>query len=91
MTELGDFGRLKRGTAALAAVLVKTLNETDPTFQERFLKHLETAYDHFKNGTSPYTEGEGDKVTALELLSWTRQMITGWDRIKGQGSPFLDE
>lgn len=88
--ELGEFGRLKRGTAAITACLVKTLNESDPTFQDRFLGHLETAYRKFKNQEGPFTQGELGKLTELELISWVTEMITGQSFGVGQKEPFLE-
>jgi len=45
---LSDLHRAKRGVAILATCIVETLNETDPTFQERFLRRLERAYREVK-------------------------------------------
>ena len=86
--EMGELGRLKRGTAALTACLVKTLNESDPTFQARFNEHLGTAYDKFQNQEGPYTQGAG--LTELELLSWVKEMLTSRSFTGGQREPFLD-
>ena len=38
-----DLFHVRRGVAALAACIVQTLNESDPTFQERFVQRLEKA------------------------------------------------
>jgi hypothetical protein len=27
----------------------------------------------------------------LELLNWTRELLTGWNPIQGQGKPFLED
>lgn len=75
--------RAKIGTAILATCLVQTLNETDPTFQERFLKKLSEAYYELRDNT------EGDVIEQMELLSWTREFLTGFSQIAGQGKPFL--
>jgi hypothetical protein len=79
-----DLFHAKRGVAALAACVVQTLNESDPTFQERFVKRLEKAYDHFRYQ-------EGDTNHELELLSWTRELLTGFNFSTGQGKPFLED
>jgi hypothetical protein len=65
------------------ACLVQTINETDPSFQERFSAKLEEGYREFKDHT------EGDVTQELELFSWTREYLTGWNMITGQGKPFL--
>jgi hypothetical protein len=30
-------------------------------------------------------------MNTLELLSWTRELLTGWSLSTGQGKPFLSE
>jgi hypothetical protein len=82
-TGTGDIHRAKRGVAVLAACIVQTLNETDPSFRERFLKHLSEAYYDLRDNW------EGDVIQELELLSWTRELLTGLDHLNGQGEPFL--
>ena len=72
-----DLFRAKRGVAALAACLVHTLNETDKTFQERFLKNLDEVYYEFPDDT------DGDVNQELELFSWTREYLTGFNKITG--------
>jgi hypothetical protein len=79
--------RAKQGMAALATCIVQTLNETDPTFQDRFLERLGRAYYKIRDGE----QWEGDVIQELELLNWTRELLTGFDKIKGQGKPFLSE
>jgi hypothetical protein len=60
------------------------LNETDPTFQKRFLDRLSKAYGEIRDNW------EGDDLNQeLELLSWTREYLTGWNKVTGQGAPFL--
>jgi hypothetical protein len=72
------------GTAILATCVVQTLSESDPAFQERFLNRLAQAYRQLKDDT------DGDVRHQMELLSWTRSLLTGWNAITGQGKPFLD-
>ena len=79
-----DLHRAKRGMTAVVACLVQTLNETDPSFKERFLKRLEKAYQEFRDNM------EGDVRQELEAISWTREYLTGWNPITGQGKPFLE-
>ncbi|WP_292506475.1 hypothetical protein [Mesorhizobium sp.] len=78
-----DLHRAKRGTAILAACIVQTLNESDPSFQERFLKRLSDAYYEVRDNM------DGDVIQELELLAWTREYLTGFSNFTGQGKPFL--
>jgi hypothetical protein len=48
MTEKTPLHRAKNGVAILATCTVQTLNESDPTFQDRFLERLATAYRELK-------------------------------------------
>jgi hypothetical protein len=81
--QLSDLHRAKRGMAALVTCVVQTLNETDPSFQERFLANVSKAYYKFRDDT------DGDGTEELELLSWTREYLTGFSHLTGQGKPFL--
>jgi hypothetical protein len=78
-----DLSHLKKGTAVLAACVVQTLSESDPSFQERFLSRLALAYRQLKD------DADGDVHHELELLAWTRELLTGFNLITGQGKPFL--
>jgi hypothetical protein len=82
---------LKTGPAVLVACLVRTLQQTDPTFEERFLEILGSAYDHFKHDHEAFRSdgSRRDMIGVLESISWTREMLTGWSNITGQGEPFL--
>jgi hypothetical protein len=80
--KLSDLHRAKRGVAALTACLVQTLNESDPTFQARFLDKLDRGYRQLRDDT------DGDVNQELELFSWTRGYLTGFNNITGQGKPF---
>jgi hypothetical protein len=73
---------LEMGAAILVTCVVQTLNESDSTFQSRFLKKLEQAYSEIRDGqrASPHT---------LEELSWVRELLTGFSVSRGQGEPFL--
>lgn len=50
-------------------------------FPERFLKNLDDAYYHFKDDSATVSaDGKPRSVIgALEILSWTREMLTGWN------------
>jgi len=78
-----ELQRAKRGVAILATCIVQTLAESDPTFQERFLSRLARGYRELKDNT------KGDVIQELELLSWTRSYLTGFDHVSGQQEPFL--
>lgn len=80
-----DLHRAKRGVAILAACVVQTLNESDPSFEARFLERLSRAYYELKDNS------DGDVTQEMELLSWTRELLTGFNFLKGQGKPFLAE
>jgi hypothetical protein len=78
-----DLWQLKSGAAALATCIVKTMNESDPEFQYRFLQNLERAYSHFRDSGK-------ENRDVLEMLSWTRELLTGWSNVSGQGKPLLE-
>lgn len=80
-----DLDHLKKATAVLAACVVQTLDESDPSFEGRFLERLERAYRELKDNT------DGDVQHEMELLSWTRSLLTGFSHIDGQGAPFLKD
>ena len=80
-----DLHRAKRGVAILAACVVQTLNESDPSFEARFLERMSRAYRELKDNS------EGDVIQELELLMWTREYLTGFGVFRGQGKPFLAE
>jgi hypothetical protein len=61
-----DLFHVKRGIAALSACIVQTMNESDPTFQKRFLERLERAYYKLRDN--------GGATQELELLSWVREL-----------------
>lgn len=63
------------------------MNESDPSFQERFLERLSAAYRLLKDNDDG--QWNGDVIQELELLSWTREFLTGFSFIKGQGANLL--
>lgn len=81
--QLSDLHRAKRGVAILATCVVQALNESDPSFQERFLKRLRDAYYELRDNT------DGDVQQEMEILDWTREYLTGFNLHTGQGEPFL--
>jgi hypothetical protein len=66
----------------LIACVVQTLNESDNTFQRRFLERLDRAYAEVR-------EDESVSIHSLEELTWTRELLTGFGFAGGQGKPFL--
>lgn len=83
--QLSDLHLTKRGVAILATCIVQTLDESDPTYQERFLKKLKAAYHEVRDNS------EHDDIPTLELLAWTRSFLTGFSHTEGQQKPFLDD
>jgi hypothetical protein len=86
-----DLWSVKTGTAALAVCIVRTLQKSDPDFEDRFLANLERAYHHFRDN-SEATRADGsprDVQNVLEMLNWTRELLTGWNNISGQREPLL--
>lgn len=83
---LDDLHQSKRGFAVAIAALVQTINESDPTFQERYLRRLSEAYYDVRDN-SPASD---NNHRALEPLSWVRELLTGFSLVEGQGTPFLD-
>lgn len=73
------------GLVVLVACIVQTLQKSDPTFQKRFLDRLEAAYRHLKD------EGREEDLPDLEVLQWTRELLTGFSFSKGKGEPFLSD
>lgn len=83
MAQLDDLHHVKRGVAVLAAVVVQTLNATDQSYQKRFLENLVRAHGELEGNTD-------GSLHEIELLHWTRELLTGWSFSQGQGKPFLD-
>ena len=77
----------KRGTAKIVAALVQTINESDPTFQDRFLRRL-TALRYIVRDNELGEAGNDPNIEG-ELLTWVRAYLTGWSMIDGQGEPLL--
>lgn len=83
--QLSDLHHAKKGVAILATCIAQTLNESDPSFEDRFLKKISEAYRELKDNS------EVDPQHPMELLAWTRTLLTGWDFTSGQGKPFLED
>ena len=78
-----DLVALGRGMSVLATCIVQEVAKSDPTFEERFLRRLDEAYQDVRDN-SPFDPG-----LALALLASTRSLLTGYSLRKGQGDPFL--
>lgn len=74
----------KDGVAILVTCLVQELDRLHPGFQDSYLARLSKAYAEVR-------EKDTDALDRLELISWTRQMLTGFSPVTGQGKPFLDD
>jgi hypothetical protein len=72
-----DLSPVKRGAAVLTACVVRTLNESDPSFQKRFLALLERAHRQLRE--IPQIEGSDES----EMLAWTREILTGFNFSEG--------
>ena len=80
-----DQSQTKRGIAVLATCIVQTMNESDPHFQDRFLDHLSKAYGELRDNS------DNEEVEGMELLTWTRELLTGFSHAEGQQEPFLSK
>ena len=69
----------------LTACIVRTLEQTDPAFADRFLQVLTDAQNAHVD-----SERKGD-IQTTEILAWTRELLTGWNFISGQGNAFLKD
>ena len=85
MSKFSEIDNAQRGVAVLAACIVESMNKTDPYFTDRFLDNLSKAYRKLKD------DSDNDELSSLELLGWTRSLITGFDFEHGQGKPFLED
>lgn len=77
-----ELWQLKSAMAAIATCIVETMNTEDPTFKDRFLGNLEKTYSKLR-------EGERENLHMLESFNWTREFLTGWSMVSGQGHSLL--
>lgn len=80
---ISDSHIARRGNALLTATLVQTIAETDPDFMDRFLARLNRAYYELRDNS------EESRREEMELLTWTREYLTGFSHITGPGDPWL--
>ena len=85
MNKFSDVDNAKRGVSVLATCIVETMNETDPNFRDRFLENLSKAYRKLRD------DCDNDELFSLELLGWTRNLITRFVFEDGQGKPLLED
>jgi hypothetical protein len=78
-----ELDNVKKATAMMFAALVDTLVGTDSIEAQSFVKALDDLYTHIRN--------DSDDINALELISWTKSMISGIDRINGQQAPLMKQ
>ena len=57
----------KLAAAVLAACIVQTLNESDPTFAARFHQNLSRSYSEVRDWPA--------SIDVLEVLAWTLEMV----------------
>ena len=72
----------KNATATMLTVLVQVLEQRMPGIEAAFLERLGQAYAETRN--------DSDDLNGLELMRWTQSLLTGFDFVSGQGSPFLE-
>lgn len=73
----------KRGMAILLTCLVQELEAHQEGITQRFLDRLGRAYAEVRHDDTP-------ALDRLELIDWTRELLSGFSQIQGQGRPFLD-
>lgn len=73
----------KYGVAILVTCLVQELEAQHLGFSDHFLRRLGKAYGEVREDETP-------ALDRLELINWTRELLTGFNQISGQGKPFLD-
>jgi hypothetical protein len=81
MSKTTDVENVKKATAILITCVVDAMSGLDEDFKNRFVKNLDRDYAKIRHDT--------DDLNALELLSWTRSMVTGFDFGGAQKEPFL--
>ncbi len=80
-----DLDKSKLGVAVLATCIAQTLNESDPTFQARFLERLERAwYALQQRGLGEDNPLAEDNRQAMALVTQTRILLTGYERTAAQ-------
>jgi len=74
----------KLGVSILVTCLVQELEAVHPGFRDHYLRRLSRAYSEVRHNDT-------NALDRLELINWTREFLTGFNQITGQGKAFLDE
>lgn len=74
----------KQGVAILVTCLVQELEAMNPGFTEHYLRRLGRAYTEVREDNTP-------ALDRLELINWTRELLTGFNQVTGQGKIFLED
>lgn len=72
----------KNATAMMFTVLVQVLEQRMPGIEGAFLERVGQAFAETKN--------DSDDLNGVELMRWTQSLLSGFDVVNGQGSPFLE-
>ena len=78
VAEADSLHQAKLAAAALGACIVQTLNESDPSFEARFLDRLGREYEKYRNNS------DTDPVHVLDVIHWTGELLKGWNPIPEQ-------
>jgi hypothetical protein len=73
--ELSDLQQTKRGFAVVTAALVRTIEESDPSFRARFLARLREAYAEVRDDSPP----AANTAMSLEPIAWVGELLTGFE------------
>ena len=79
---LTDLHQTKRGFAVVAACIVRTIGETDPSFQARFLERLREAYAAVRDDSPP----ADNAAMALQPIAWVGELLTGFAFLPENGA-----
>jgi hypothetical protein len=77
--------QMKIAMTTLAACMAGALNETDSQFEQRFVKLLDKAFDNYRNNS------DADPQHVLEVIHWTREMLSGWNPVPGSKDSIFGE
>ena len=75
-----ETNELVKGAATLVTCIVHSLNQRDPDYRRSFLDTLSQAYGMMRDNPST-----GHNDLGLQMLSYTRTLITGFNVIDGPG------
>jgi hypothetical protein len=89
LSELTELNQVKQAVAVISTCIADALAEINPAFKNQFVANLDRAYTTLRD-----KGGTGMNPTAvhdLELISWTRMMVTGFSVSTDQGKTFFEE